>query len=144
MFSTKKGTAATVTASLTLIALLVAAGCSKNDSADNGGDAPPPSPPGGARTATAPRGGDAALVTAGKAVYAANGCARCHSIGGQGGRGGPNLSQVGAGAGHTPEWLAAHIKNPKTHNPSSRMPAFGGKISDKDLLALGAYLASLK
>jgi mono/diheme cytochrome c family protein len=61
------------------------------------------------------------------------------------GRGkGPELTHVGAEAEHTPEWIVAHIKNPKTHNPRSRMPAFEGKISDKDLLALGAYLSSLK
>jgi mono/diheme cytochrome c family protein len=41
-------------------------------------------------------------------------------------------------------WLAEHVKNPKTHNPGSRMPAFEGKISDADLRALSAYLASLK
>jgi mono/diheme cytochrome c family protein len=87
---------------------------------------------------------DAALAAAGKAVFDANGCARCHSIGGQGGRMGPDLTRVGAEPGHTPQWLVEHVKNPKRHNPSSRMPAFEGRISDRDLLALGAYLGSLK
>ena len=50
----------------------------------------------------------------------------------------------GGEAEHTAAWLVAHIKNPKAHNPGSRMPSFEGHISDKDLLALGAYLASLK
>ena len=90
-------------------------------------------------------GGDnSALISQGRTVYNANGCANCHSINGQGGRKAPDLSKVGAGEEHTAEWLAAHVKNPKAHNPGSRMPGFEGKISDKDLLALGAYLASLK
>ena len=79
-------------------------------------------------------------MATGRTVFESNGCAGCHSGGGQA----PDLSHVGAEAEHTPEWLVAHIKNPKTHNPSSTMPAFAGKISDSDLLALGAYLASLK
>jgi mono/diheme cytochrome c family protein len=88
--------------------------------------------------------GDAALIAAGQSVFASNNCARCHAIGGQGGRMGPDLSRVGAEAGHTPQWLVDHVRNPKAHTPSSRMPSFQGKISDQNLLALGAYLASLK
>jgi mono/diheme cytochrome c family protein len=87
---------------------------------------------------------DAALAAAGKPVFDANGCARCHSIGGQGGRMGPDLTRVGADPSHTPQWLVAKVKNPRATNPSSRMPPFDGKINDKDLLALSAYLASLK
>ena len=87
---------------------------------------------------------DPALVAAGKAVFDSNGCVRCHVVGGHGGRMGPDLTRVGADPTHTPEWLAQHVKNPKSQNPGSRMPAFEGRISDKDLLALGAYLAGLK
>ena len=57
---------------------------------------------------------------------------------------GPDLTRVGADPSHTPQWLAEHVKNPRSQNPTSRMPAFEGKISDQDLLALGTYLASLK
>lgn len=84
------------------------------------------------------------LAAAGKNVFAANGCARCHSIGGQGGRMGPDLTRAGADPAHTPQWLVDHVRNPKSHNPSSRMPAFQGRINDQNLNALGAYLASLK
>ncbi|HZP83728.1 MAG TPA: cytochrome c [Chthonomonadaceae bacterium] len=112
-----------------LMASLWIAGCAKQG--ESGGSAPAAQ-------------GDASLVDAGKAVYASNGCARCHSLGGQGGRMGPDLTRVGADTAHTPQWLIEHIKNPKTHNPASRMPAFEGRINDKDLNALGAYLASLK
>ncbi len=83
-------------------------------------------------------------VAAGKTVYAANNCTNCHAIGGQGGRMGPELPHTGAEAGHTPAWLAEHVKDPKAHNPGSRMPSYAGRIADKDLAALGAYLASLK
>jgi mono/diheme cytochrome c family protein len=117
-------------ASLALLALLLAlAGCSKNDRS---------------AASSAAAQNDAALIAAGKTAFDTNGCARCHSIGGQGGHMGPDLTRVGAEAGHTPQWLVEHVKNPRAHSPSSRMPAFEGKISDRDLLALGAYLSSLK
>lgn len=91
-----------------------------------------------------PAAASAELITAGKTVYDRNGCSGCHSVGGMGGRTAPDLSRVGATQGRTPEWLVAHVRNPKDHNPQSRMPSFEGRISDQDLLALGAYLASLK
>jgi mono/diheme cytochrome c family protein len=89
-------------------------------------------------------GGDAALIAAGKTTFDANGCGRCHAMGGQVGGRAPDLTHVGADPSHTPQWLAQHVKNPRSQNPSARMPAFEGKISDQDLLALGTYLASLK
>lgn len=104
---------------------LVMAGCGKNE---GGGSA----------------SGDANLVAAGKAVFDANNCARCHSVAGQGNPRGRDLTHVGADPNHTVQWLIEHVKNPRTHNPNSRMPAFEGKISEQDLHALGAYLASLK
>jgi mono/diheme cytochrome c family protein len=105
-----------------------------------------------------------------KKVYANNNCARCHKLGetgggppapkggaqagekaggpgGKGPRGGmvPDLTTVGADAKHTKEWITEHIRNPKAHTPQSRMPASGPeKISDADLDALAAYLASRK
>jgi mono/diheme cytochrome c family protein len=110
--------------------ILLAAGCKK--------DAEAPASTGGTG------GSSSAQASSGEAVFRSNGCARCHVLGGQGGRMGPDLSHVGADPQHTTEWIAQHIKNPKSHNPGSRMPAFEGKIPDKDLQALAAYLASLK
>jgi mono/diheme cytochrome c family protein len=104
---------------------------------------------------------------AGKKVFAANNCARCHTIGGAGGpagggpmaggaRGpggpggkmgqnrGPDLGKVGRDPAHTVDWLMAHIRNPKAHKSQSRMPPFEGKIHENDLRALAEYLASLK
>lgn len=119
-----------------------AVGCTKN----RGGEDAASSPSAGANAvpAASGNGGNTTLAAAGKIVYASNGCARCHALAGQGGRSGPDLSHVGAESSHTSDWLVAYIKDPKTHNPGSRMLAFAGKITDKDLLALGAYLASLK
>ncbi|HZO87345.1 MAG TPA: cytochrome c [Chthonomonadaceae bacterium] len=146
MSSVKKETTVLVMTSLALLAfLLVLAGCSKNEQNTSAGEQSAPAAPRSTQSApaSAPTG-STDLVSAGKAVYDANGCARCHAIGGAGGRMGPDLSKVGAEPTHTPEWLVQHVKNPKSQNPASRMPPFEGKISDKDLLALGAYLASLK
>jgi len=103
--------------------LLMMTGCGKNE-----GSAP----------------SDANSVAAGKAVFDANNCAKCHSIAGQGNPRGRDLTHVGADPNHTAQWLIEHVKNPRAHNPNSRMPAFEGKISEQDLAALGAYLASLK
>lgn len=86
----------------------------------------------------------ASLLALGRSVYNSNGCSRCHSIGGQGGRLGPDLSHIGAEAGHTPERLAAFIKNPRAFNPSSLMPAFEGRINARNLRALSEWLVSLK
>src|SRR5688572_8385426 len=94
---------------------LLLAGCTQ---------APAPGGPGGGPAAPGGGGGAASLVSAGQTVYNANGCANCHTINGQGGRQGPELTRTGATAGHTAEWLVEHVKNPKAHNPGSRMPPF--------------------
>src|SRR5688572_1176279 len=116
-------------AGLLLATLLVTGGCTKND---------------GSASAAAEAQRHAALIAAGQAVFAANGCAKCHAVAGQGGGKAPDLTRVGAEPGHTPQWLVEHVRNPRAHNPSSRMPGFEGKISDRDVLALGTYLSSLK
>jgi predicted Zn finger-like uncharacterized protein len=92
---------------------------------------------------------------AGRKVYEAQNCARCHSIGDEGGggggpgggrpgRGGRKRDLAKVGSTHTVDWITDHIKNPKTHNPGSRMPAYDGKIQPDDLRALSEYLAGLK
>lgn len=79
---------------------------------------------------------------AGMQAFNDQNCGNCHSVV-AGGRGkAPNLSA--AGKEHDAAWLAAHIKNPKTHEPMSKMPSFEGKIGDPELKALSEYLASLK
>ncbi len=115
--------------------------------------------------------GGAPAASGGPAVFAANGCGNCHSVGGApagggamggpggggggmrgpgggpgrgGGGKGPSLASIGADASKTADWLIAHIKDPKTHNPSSGMPGFDGKINDADLKSLADYLITLK
>src|SRR5579871_900857 len=83
-------------------------------------------------------------VAAGQQVYAQNKCVNCHTIAGKGGKAGPELSNEGANTQHTPKWLEAEIKNPKSHKADSSMPSYEDKIKGKDLSDLVAYLGSLK
>lgn len=83
--------------------------------------------------------GDPALMARGEKAYADKKCGVCHRIKGQGGKAGPDLSDVGAR--RDAPWLKAFIKDPKAVNPKSKMMAFRG--SEDDLEALAAYLASL-
>jgi cytochrome c oxidase subunit II len=127
MSSMKNNTAAFRVAGLALlISLLGAAGCQKNG--------------GSAGSLPAAQGNSAAA--SGREVFAASGCVRCHTIGGQGGHVGPDLTHVGADPSHTVDWLMQQIMNPRARNPASRMPPFQG--SRKDLVALASYLAGLK
>ncbi len=64
--------------------------------------------------------------------------------GGMGRNRGPDLTKVGAKQGRTADWIAAHIRDPKSHNQQSRMPGLAGKISEEDLKTLAEYLAGLK
>jgi len=69
-------------------------------------------------------------------------CIECHTINGNGGSSGPNLSNVGTKRSR--DYIVQQIKNPKSHNPSSDMPAFEGRLTEKDIQALADYLSDLK
>jgi cbb3-type cytochrome oxidase cytochrome c subunit len=56
---------------------------------------------------------------------------------------GPDLATVGRDPAHTVEWLMAYVRDPKSQNPKSRMPA-QNRLSDEDLRHVAEYLASLK
>jgi mono/diheme cytochrome c family protein len=102
--------------------------------------------PTAAKSTAKPAGGTAdvaSLIEAGKKVYAANGCAGCHAIGGKGGTAGPDLSKTGANPAHTEPWFEVQIANPKAHTPTSTMPAFEATIKGKDRTALAVYMTSL-
>jgi mono/diheme cytochrome c family protein len=58
--------------------------------------------------------------------------------------GGPDLSKVAADPEHTAEWLAEHVRDPRSHRPDSRMPRFGGKLSDDEIRAVAGYMTGLK
>ncbi len=64
-----------------------------------------------------------ANVKQGEQVFISLGCIGCHSIKGRGGVVGPALTPQLL-QGKTRQWLTAQIRNPKSHNPSSVMPAF--------------------
>jgi mono/diheme cytochrome c family protein len=128
---------------------------------------PPASPPPSdvASSSAAPQSVE---LSAGAQLFLATGCIKCHAIeglaatnsggppggppGGFGGGGGggfgqraPNLTHAGSDETHTSDWMAAHIRDPKSHKPQSRMPAYGtDKIDDANLKVLADYLASLK
>jgi mono/diheme cytochrome c family protein len=116
------------------------------------GNNPPAIMPGSPDAGKGPAGGDAQPSHAGRAIYDSNGCARCHSLGAAAGSGsGPmggkrkmDLSRVGAAPNHTVDWISEHIRDPKSHKPESRMPAYANKIQAQDLRSLAEYLASLK
>ncbi|MEP6755551.1 MAG: cytochrome c [Chthonomonadales bacterium] len=108
-------------------ALMALTGCNKGGDAASSGSTPSSGTP----------------VASGDALFKNNGCGKCHGLNGGGGKA-PDLSHAGAEAAHDADWIGAHIKDPKTHNPQSRMPAFGGKMSDGDIKTLATYLASLK
>ena len=101
-------------------------------------DPPSPGPTAATEVASSP----------GQAVYNAQGCGRCHTLGGKAASGGwggkgPDLSK--AGAKHDKTWIADHIRDAKAHNPMSRMPLYPEeKLSAKDLETLAEYLAGLK
>ena len=121
-----------VTASLVL--LLVLTGCNKSETTAG-------APAAGSGTAD---GGVTASADAGKGIFDKQGCGRCHALGAGGSRNGPDLTHTGADPSHTAQWIADQIKNPKSHNPSSRMPGYEGRISDADLKTLSEYLAAQK
>lgn len=81
----------------------------------------------------------------GKALFAANGCAACHSLDGSASIG-PDLSRFGArktlGAGilaPSVENTAAFIRNPHKFKPGARMPAYA-EMSAEDATAIARWL----
>lgn len=77
-------------------------------------------------------------VMEGKQLYEKLRCAYCHSINGQGGTLGPDLSMVGARRDH--DWMVAHFLNPREVTPGSAMPRLNLLPAEVDVLT--AYLAT--
>ncbi|MGC8668440.1 MAG: c-type cytochrome [Chthonomonadales bacterium] len=98
----------------------------------------------GCNKAPASAGGQETAAGAGMAAFQKYGCRRCHSLAGTGGSRAPDLSHVASDPTHTKGWIMEQIRNPASHNPSTRMPAYGNRIPDADLQALASYLAGLK
>lgn len=78
----------------------------------------------------------------GNAVFDTH-CSNCHSTQATGApTSGPNLSKVGGN--RSAEWLADHVKNPKSHKPQSMMPEFGSKLNADELKSVTDFMTGLK
>jgi nitric oxide reductase subunit C len=80
-------------------------------------------------------------VTPGAAVFQTKGCMNCHALNGTGGTFGPALDTVGQDL--TAEEIRAYVRNPKSVDPSSKMPAQTG-LSDRELEEVAKFLSTLK
>jgi mono/diheme cytochrome c family protein len=78
----------------------------------------------------------------GRQLFQEVGCMGCHTVHGQGGTIGPDLSNEG-NAGHSAQWLQTQIRDPKSHAPQTAMPAFDN-LSSQQVSDLVDYLESLK
>jgi ubiquinol-cytochrome c reductase cytochrome b subunit len=87
------------------------------------------------------KGASGEEVSKGKQVFQASGCSGCHKVNGQGGSIGPELSG-GTLAGKSRQWLEDQVRNPKSHDPNSIMPAFPNLGQDQ-LHNLVSFLMSL-
>ena len=82
-----------------------------------------------------------ATVKRGEQLFNSLGCIGCHSIKGRGGVIGPALTPQLL-QGKTGQWLTAQIRNPKSHNPSSIMPAFSS-ATDQQVSDVVDFLLSI-
>ena len=69
-------------------------------------------------------------------------CIGCHTIAGEGGKDGPDLSR--AGGKHDAVFLKRLIADPEAVDPDAEMPSFKSRLSQAELDAIAAYLASRK
>lgn len=106
----------------------VVAGCHKN----SGGDPP--------ASSALPQGSPQANGL--RALFDIH-CVKCHMIAGAGRKGsGPDLTHVGSE--HDAEWIADHIRDPKKHQPNSRMTRFDATLRDEQIKSLADWLATMK
>jgi mono/diheme cytochrome c family protein len=88
-----------------------------------------------------------AKVQQGMKVYESTKCGMCHSIAGKGNK---KFPLDGVGSKLTPAQIKEWIVDPKSAAQKAKseakppMPSYAGKLSDADVDALVAYLASLK
>ncbi len=122
-------------AMLPFAAMIVVAGCSKKPAETSAGNGETPG------TMSNSGGGAVASASGAAGTFSAN-CSKCHPFEGKSGGRAPDLSHIGGEK--DAEWLAAYIKDPKSKDPKSKMPPFGGKIADKDVQELATMLAGKK
>ena len=94
------------------------------------------------KTVTADPPSLSASAQQGKKLFDSLGCLGCHTVNGQGGSVGPNLSNEG-NSGHSDQWLATQIRHPRDNDPQTIMPAFDN-LSTNQVNNLVDYLKNLK
>ena len=80
-------------------------------------------------------------VSPGAAVFQTKGCMNCHSLKGTGGTFGPALDTIGQDL--SAEEIRRYVRDPKSVDPQSRMPAQTG-LSDRELDEVAKFLSTLK
>ena len=80
-------------------------------------------------------------IELGKNVFNQYRCDLCHKIGGKGGIIGPELTHVGSK--QDPSWITKQIRDPKSNNPNTQMPAYP-QLSEDEVQALVSFLGGLK
>ena len=76
-------------------------------------------------------------ASTGGEIYEREGCGKCHNFKGHGGALAPDLTSVTQR--RSTIWIMNQIKNPKSHNPDSRMPVFD-HLSIVERFAISQYL----
>jgi ubiquinol-cytochrome c reductase cytochrome b subunit len=71
-------------------------------------------------------------------------CITCHTLDGDGGREGPDLTHAAGKPDHDAAWLETWIADPGDINPDADMPAFRDRLSPSQLKAVAAYLSRRK
>jgi ubiquinol-cytochrome c reductase cytochrome b subunit len=69
-------------------------------------------------------------------------CANCHTIDGEGGKEGPDLTRAGEKRDAT--WLQEWISDPEAVDPAAMMPGFGDRLTPEELTSIVNYLAARK
>jgi len=82
-----------------------------------------------------------ASVKQGEQLFNSLGCIGCHTIKGRGGVVGPALNPQLL-QGKTRQWLITQIRNPRSHNPSTIMPAFNS-ATDQQVNEVVDFLLSV-
>lgn len=80
-------------------------------------------------------------IQAPAAVYAKY-CIGCHTIDGEGGSDGPDLSRVGSK--HDADAIGRIVADPEAVKPDAEMPSFETRLTPAELNAIATYLASRK
>jgi cytochrome c len=99
-----------------------------------------------AATVTPAPAAPAGNATHGAALFASKNCTACHTVNGQGGTVGPNLSHIATtpydNLGNDAAFLTKWLHDPKAVKPDTAMP--NPNLTDAEITVIVAYLESLK